>query len=62
MLDTCEVVFKTSTGSCCCEMSFVNTLHWLTQVSKEFFPAVALGFQDPRVNVHIGDGTSVQVM
>lgn len=26
------------------------------QVSKEFFPRVAVGYEDPRVNLHIGDG------
>ena len=26
------------------------------QVAKEFFPDVAVGFEDPRVNLHIGDG------
>jgi spermidine synthase len=28
----------------------------VVDVSKEFFPNVAIGFEDPRVNVHIGDG------
>lgn len=28
----------------------------VVDVSKEFFPDVAIGFQDPRVNLHIGDG------
>ncbi|KAM7269560.1 hypothetical protein ACFE04_025057 [Oxalis oulophora] len=27
-------------------------------VSKEFFPSVAVGFEDPRVTVHIGDGVA----
>ena len=27
-----------------------------SQVAKEFFPDVAVGFDDPRVNLHIGDG------
>lgn len=26
------------------------------QVAKEFFPDVAIGFNDPRVNLRIGDG------
>lgn len=26
------------------------------QVSKQFFPDVAVGYDDPRVNLHIGDG------
>lgn len=28
----------------------------LLQVSKKFFPELALGFEDPRVNLHVGDG------
>lgn len=28
----------------------------LFQVSKEFFPDVAIGYEDPRVTLHIGDG------
>lgn len=27
------------------------------QVSKEFLPAISMGFDDPRVKVHIGDGS-----
>jgi len=27
------------------------------QVSKQFFPDVAIGYEDPRVNLVIGDGT-----
>ncbi|XP_010551561.1 PREDICTED: spermidine synthase 1 [Tarenaya hassleriana] len=27
-------------------------------VSKEFFPHVAVGYEDPRVNLHIGDGVA----
>ena len=26
------------------------------QVSKKFFPQLALGFEDPRVKLHVGDG------
>lgn len=26
------------------------------QVSKQYFPDVAVGYDDPRVNLHIGDG------
>lgn len=33
----------------CVDVAFV-------QVAKEFFPDVAIGFNDPRVNLHIGDG------
>ncbi|KAF1872150.1 hypothetical protein Lal_00033804 [Lupinus albus] len=28
----------------------------VVDVSKQFFPDVAIGFEDPRVNLHIGDG------
>eukprot|EP00252_Welwitschia_mirabilis_P011242 TRINITY_DN25306_c0_g1_i1.p1 TRINITY_DN25306_c0_g1~~TRINITY_DN25306_c0_g1_i1.p1 ORF type:complete len:364 (-),score=79.84 TRINITY_DN25306_c0_g1_i1:207-1298(-) len=27
-------------------------------VSKQFFPSLAVGFEDPRVNVHVGDGVA----
>ncbi|CAA2934834.1 Spermidine synthase [Olea europaea subsp. europaea] len=30
----------------------------VVDVSKQFFPSVALGFQDPRVTLHIGDGVA----
>ncbi|ONK79357.1 uncharacterized protein A4U43_C01F5540 [Asparagus officinalis] len=30
----------------------------VVDVSKQFFPALAIGFEDPRVNLHIGDGTA----
>ncbi|RZC79732.1 hypothetical protein C5167_042307 [Papaver somniferum] len=30
----------------------------VVDVSKQFFPALAVGFEDPRVNVHIGDGVA----
>jgi hypothetical protein len=26
------------------------------QVAKKFFPDVAVGYEDPRVNVHVADG------
>lgn len=26
------------------------------QVSKKFFPELAVGFEDPRVKLHVGDG------
>lgn len=26
------------------------------QVSKKFFPELAIGFDDPRVHLHVGDG------
>lgn len=29
----------------------------ILQVSKQYFPNVAIGFEDPRVNLVIGDGT-----
>lgn len=32
--------------------------YFLFQVSKQFFPDVAVGYDDPRVALHIGDGTS----
>lgn len=33
-----------------------NSSHKHFQVSKEFFPDVAIGYEDPRVKLHIGDG------
>uniref|UniRef100_A0A7I4BU49 spermidine synthase n=1 Tax=Physcomitrium patens TaxID=3218 RepID=A0A7I4BU49_PHYPA len=30
----------------------------VVDVAKEFIPDVAIGFEDPRVNLHIGDGVS----
>lgn len=30
-----------------------------TKVSKQFFPDVAVGFEDPRVTLHIGDGSQL---
>lgn len=30
----------------------------VVKVSKEFFPDVAVGYEDPRVNLHIGDGVA----
>ncbi|XVF02433.1 hypothetical protein REPUB_Repub04eG0175100 [Reevesia pubescens] len=30
----------------------------VVNVSKQFFPDVALGYEDPRVNLHIGDGVA----
>ncbi|KAI3988733.1 hypothetical protein MKX01_001505 [Papaver californicum] len=30
----------------------------VVDVSKQFFPALAVGFEDPRVNLHIGDGVA----
>lgn len=30
----------------------------VVDVSKQFFPDVAVGFKDPRVNLHIGDGVA----
>ncbi|KAE9614417.1 Spermidine synthase 2 [Lupinus albus] len=30
----------------------------VVDVSKQFFPDVAIGFEDPRVNLHIGDGVA----
>ncbi|KAG6585152.1 hypothetical protein SDJN03_17885, partial [Cucurbita argyrosperma subsp. sororia] len=30
-----------------------------TKVSKQFFPDVAVGFEDPRVTLHIGDGVAL---
>ncbi|CAM8885782.1 unnamed protein product [Rhodiola kirilowii] len=30
----------------------------VVDVSKEFFPEVAVGYEDPRVNLHIGDGVA----
>lgn len=35
----------------------VTFLH--LQVSKQFFPDVAVGFEDPRVTLHIGDGSQL---
>ncbi|KAG7012824.1 hypothetical protein SDJN02_25577, partial [Cucurbita argyrosperma subsp. argyrosperma] len=31
---------------------------WILQVSKEFFPRVAIGYEDPRVTLHVGDGVA----
>ena len=31
-------------------------MHLTLQTYKEFFPNVAVGYQDPRVHVHIADG------
>lgn len=28
----------------------------LFQVAKQFFPNVAIGYEDPRVKLHVGDG------
>jgi spermidine synthase len=30
----------------------------VVEVSKEYFPSVAVGFEDPRVKLHIGDGVA----
>nr|AFK40887.1 unknown [Lotus japonicus] len=30
----------------------------VVDVSKEFFPDIAVGFEDPRVSLHIGDGVA----
>ncbi|XP_009623577.1 spermidine synthase [Nicotiana tabacum] len=30
----------------------------VVEVSKQFFPDVAVGYEDPRVNLHIGDGVA----
>lgn len=30
------------------------------QVSKKYFPELAVGFEDPRVRLHIGDGMDEQ--
>jgi len=30
----------------------------VVDVSKQFFPAVAVGYEDPRVTLHIGDGVA----
>ncbi|CAN0892903.1 Spermidine synthase 1 [Linum grandiflorum] len=30
----------------------------VVDVSKQFFPEVAIGYEDPRVNLHIGDGVA----
>ncbi|KAG1364349.1 Spermidine synthase 1 [Cocos nucifera] len=30
----------------------------VVDVSKQFFPHLAIGFEDPRVNLHIGDGVA----
>lgn len=29
---------------------------FILQVSKRFFPELAIGFEDPRVHLHVGDG------
>lgn len=31
-------------------------LFFNSQVSKKFFPELAIGFEDPRVHLHVGDG------
>lgn len=34
-----------------------NMLYFFVlQVSKKYFPDLAIGFEDPRVNLHVGDG------
>lgn len=33
-----------------------NFYFHLYQISKQYFPEVAVGYEDPRVNLHIGDG------
>jgi len=38
---------------CLCTYYFVCST---MQVSKQFFPHLAVGFEDPRVSLHIGDG------
>ncbi|PQM40958.1 spermidine synthase [Prunus yedoensis var. nudiflora] len=30
----------------------------VVDVSKQFFPAVAIGYEDPRVTLHVGDGVA----
>lgn len=35
----------------------LNMLYFpVLQVSKKYFPDLAIGFEDPRVNLHVGDG------
>jgi spermidine synthase len=34
----------------------LQQLKFIFQVSKQFFPKMAVGFEDPRVTLHIGDG------
>lgn len=34
----------------------LQLVKFMLQVSKQFFPAVAVGYEDPRVTLHIGDG------
>lgn len=31
------------------------------QVSKKFFPELAVGFEDPRVHLHVGDGIQISM-
>lgn len=44
------------------DSSFFFTPNLLFQVSKQFFPDVAVGFEDPRVNLHIGDGMIIDFL
>lgn len=42
-----------------CLNKFNHLLSFSFQVSKKFFPKLAIGFEDPRVSLHIGDGEKV---
>lgn len=36
--------------------NYVSVLASVFQVSKQFFPRVAIGYEDPRVTLNVGDG------
>ena len=40
-----------------CNLTFESIFQF--QVSKQFFPDVAIGYEDPRVTLHVGDGMNV---
>lgn len=38
--------------------TYARLTRWYIDVAKQFFPGVAVGYEDPRVNLHIGDGVA----
>ncbi|KAL6996108.1 hypothetical protein U1Q18_006247 [Sarracenia purpurea var. burkii] len=54
-IDICEIDKLVVNVS---ENDLVYAFFCLQQVSKQFFPHVAVGFEDPRVTLHVGDGSS----
>ena len=39
----------------------VMFLQFLCQVAKEYFPDVAVGYDDPRVKLFVGDGKAANI-